>query len=150
MDIIDKKILTELQKNCKITIKRLARKLSLPVSTVFNRVSNLEKSGIIKEYKAILDYRKLGKSTTAFILLTFDPTQGTSQEEVAKQLSLIPDVQEVHIITGEWDIIAKIRVENVEKLGNIILNKIREIKGVERSYTLISLKTIKETTELQI
>lgn len=150
MDEIDKKILKELQKNCKIPIKRLAKKLNLPVSTVFTRIKNLEKKGIIKEYRAILDDKKLNKSTTAFILISFSPMNNISQEEVAKQLSLIPNVQEVHIITGEWDIIIKIKCENVEELGKIILNKVREILGIEKSYTLISLKTIKETTELQL
>lgn len=150
MDEIDKDILKELQKNCKISTKTLARKLNLPVSTVFTRIKNLEKKGIIKEYKAILDHNKLNKPTIAFILLTYDPNQNVSQEEVAKQLSFVPNVQEVHIITGEWDILLKIKVENVDELGKTILNKIREIKGIEKSYTLIVLKTIKETTELQI
>ncbi|MEM5875321.1 MAG: Lrp/AsnC family transcriptional regulator [Candidatus Aenigmatarchaeota archaeon] len=150
MDDVDKIIINELQKNCKITTKKLARKLNLPISTVFTRIKNLERQGIIKEYKAILDAKKLNKSTTAFILLSYDPSYKISQEKVAKKLSLIPNVQEVHIITGEWDILIKIKSENVEELGRIILNKIREIEGIEKSYSLIVLKTIKETTEIQI
>lgn len=150
MDDVDKIIINELQKNCKITTKKLARKLNLPISTVFTRIKNLERQGIIKEYKAILDAKKLNKSTTAFILLSYDPSKKISQEKVAKELSLIPNVQEVHIITGEWDILIKIRGENVEDIGKVILNKIREIEGIEKSYSLIVLKTIKETTEIQI
>lgn len=150
MDEIDKLILQELQKNCKIPIKKLARKLNLPISTVFTRIKNMEKKGIIKEYKAILDYNQLEKSTLAFVLLSYDPSKRISQENVAKKISLIPNVQEVHIIAGEWDILVKIRGKDIKEISETVLNNIREITGVEKTYSLIVFKSLKESTDIQI
>jgi len=148
LDEKDKDILSILQENGRATLKEISRLTGMRETTIFSRIKRLEKRGIIKGYKAILDPRALGKNTLAFILIKYDPSFGFTQREVAEKISKLPEVQELHIIAGDWDMIAKVREKDVESLGKVVLDKIREIEGVKETVSLIVFETIKETTKL--
>jgi len=154
---IDKKdvqILRIIQRNSKITTREIAKQLNLPVTTVFTRIKKLEQKGIIKEYRAILDAKKLGKSTTAFILASFTyrpPNKELlSQRKLAEEIAKFPEVQEVHIITGDWDLLIKVKAENVEAIGKFVIDKLRLVKGIEKTLTCVVFETEKETTEISL
>jgi Lrp/AsnC family leucine-responsive transcriptional regulator len=57
-------------------------------------------------------------------------------------------VQEVHIITGDWDLLVKLRAENVDAVGKFVVDKLRLIKGLEKTLTCMVFETVKETTSL--
>ncbi len=149
MDSKDLKILKLIQEDCKMTVRELARLLRSPTTTVHSRIKKLEKAGVIKGYKAIVDAGKVGFKTTAFILVSFS-YDGLSQREVARRIASIPEIQEVHIITGDWDMILKVKVRDVEELGELVIDKLRTIEGVEKTLTCVVLETTKETTELPL
>jgi DNA-binding Lrp family transcriptional regulator len=71
LDEKDLAILNLLQKNCKMTAKEIAKKINSPITTVFAKIKRMEQQGIIKEYRAILDHKKLNFGVTAFILASF-------------------------------------------------------------------------------
>lgn len=153
IDDRDKEILRILQRDGKATVKDLARIVNSPVTTVYSRVKRLEREGYIKNYVAILDEKKLGFSTTAFILVSFSYEAGgrkLDQREVAREISRFPEVQEVHIITGDWDMILKVKVRDVNELGQFIVDKLRKVVGVEKTLTSVSLESIKEDTGIPI
>ncbi len=139
----DEKILVLLQKNSRMPFKEIARKVGLPVSTVFTKTKKFEKEGLIKKYSLVIDEKKLGYNVLAFILISYKP--GTKkQEEVAKAISKLPFVKRVYVIAGEWDILIEAVGKDVEDLGSWIINKLREIEGVDKTQTLIVLKRVKE------
>ncbi|RLI17857.1 Lrp/AsnC family transcriptional regulator [Candidatus Bathyarchaeota archaeon] len=155
--LVDKKdiqILRIIQRNSKLTTREIAKQLKIPVTTVFTRIKRLEQKGIIKGYRAILDEKKLGKSTTAFILASFTyrtPNRELlSQRELAKEIAKFPEVQEVHIITGDWDLLIKIKAESVEAIGKFVIDKLRLVKGIEKTLTCVVFETEKETTEISL
>lgn len=150
LDEKDKQLLSILQENGRATLKELSRLTGMRETTIFARIKRLEREGIIKEYRAILDPKALGKGTTAFILIKYDTSFGFTQREVAEKISKLPEIQEVYIIAGDWDMIAKIREKDVESLGRIVLDKIREIEGVKETVSLIVFESIKETTFLSV
>jgi len=155
LDEKDIKILNLIQENCKLTAREIAKRINSPITTVFARIKRLEKQGIIKGYKAVLNAEKLGKNTTAFILVSFTyqtpkTEQQISQREVAKKIAKFPEVQEVHIITGNWDLLLKVKVKDVEELGKFIVDRLRLVKGVEKTLTCVVLSTEKETTEINL
>lgn len=155
LDEKDIKILNLIQENCKLTAREIAKRINSPITTVFARIKRLEKQGIIKGYKAILNAEKLGKGTAAFILVsfTYQPSKMNrqlSQREVAKEIAKLPEVQEVHIITGNWDLLLKVRVRDVEELGKFIVDRLRLVSGVEKTLTCVVLSTEKETTEINL
>lgn len=153
LDEKDVKILKLLQKNCKMTAKEIAKKIGSPITTVYAKIKRMEELGIIKQYKAILDSKKLDKGTTAFILASFAYRPGgrekpLSQRDVARQIAALPEIQEVHIITGGWDILIKVKADHVDTLGKLIMDKLRMVEGVENTLSCIVYETVKETTDV--
>jgi len=153
LDEKDLAILMLLQKNCRMTAREIARKIDSPITTVFAKMRRMEQQEVIKEYKAILDSKKLNLGTTAFILASFSYRNGEtplSQRVIAEQIAKFPEVQDVHIISGDWDILIKIKEENVDAVGNFVVDKLRTVKGIEKTLTCMVFATQKETTELSL
>jgi len=75
--------------------------------------------------------------TVGFVLIKAAPAH---EHEVYNKLSKVPEIVELHSLFGEYDLIAKIEVENFEKLGSIIVNKFRSIEGVVDTKTLTGTK----------
>ena len=153
LDEKDLAILTLLQKNCRMTAREIARKIDSPITTVFAKMKRMEQQEVIKEYRAILDSKKLNLGTTAFILASFSYRNGEtplSQRVIAEQIAKFPEVQAVHIISGDWDILIKIKEESVDAVGNFVIDKLRTVKGIEKTLTCMVFDTPKETTELTL
>ncbi|MGQ9641691.1 MAG: Lrp/AsnC family transcriptional regulator [Candidatus Bathycorpusculaceae bacterium] len=155
LDDKDLAILIMIQGNCKLTAKQIARKINSPITTVFAKIKRMEELGVIKAYRAVLDPHKLNCGTTAFILASV--TYGTrddegqfSQRGIAEEIAKFPEVQEVHIITGDWDLLIKVKAENVDKIGKFVVDKLRLVKGIEKTLTCMVFETTKETTEIAI
>jgi DNA-binding Lrp family transcriptional regulator len=153
LDEKDQAILQLIQENSKLTANQIAKKINSPITTVFAKTKRMEELGIIKQYRAILSPEKLSLGTAAFILASVSyttKTDGTpiSQREVAKEIAQFPEVQEVHIITGDWDLLVKLRAENVDAIGKFVVDKLRLIKGLEKTLTCMVFETVKETTSL--
>jgi len=141
----DEIIIRKLRVDASKPVSELASELELPRTTVQERIKKLVLNGIIKRFTLQLDYSKLGKPVTAFILVSFLAGTGVSQREAAQKIAEIEDVFEVHVISGDWDIIAKARGESIQSIGELVLDRIRNVKGVERTLTCTSFVTVKET-----
>jgi len=155
LDDKDLAILRIIQSDCKLTAKQIARKINSPITTVFAKIKRMEELGIIKAYRAVLDPQKLNCGTTAFILAsvtyrTKDDGTHFSQRGIAEEIAKFPEVQEVHIITGDWDLLIKVKAENVDKIGKFVVDKLRLVKGIEKTLTCMVFETTKETTEIAI
>jgi len=141
----DDVIIRKLQSDSSRPVSELASELQLPRTTVQERIKKLVQNGVIKRFTVQLDYSKVGKPVTVFILVSFLAGSGVSQKEAAEKIAQIEDIFEVHVISGDWDIIAKARGESIQSIGELVLDKIRNVKGVERTLTCASFVTIKET-----
>ncbi|MCD6538251.1 Lrp/AsnC family transcriptional regulator [Candidatus Bathyarchaeota archaeon] len=146
IDDIDREILRMLQDNSRVAFKRIAEKVGVSEATIFVRVKNLRKKGVIKRFTVIVSPELLGKSLTAFVLINSEPKK---LESVLETLSNMDDVYEVYDVTGTYYIIAKIRTENKESLTKII-DRIGMIDGITRTETAIVLKSVKEETRIKI
>lgn len=155
LDEKDLAILTLIQENSKLTANQIAKKINAPITTVFAKTKRMEEMGIIKEYRAVLDPEKLNLGTSAFILaqvsyrvMKDDEETPITQRDVAEEIARFPEVQEVHIITGDWDLLVKLRAENVDAVGKFVVDNLRRIKGLEKTLTCMVFATVKETTSL--
>jgi len=155
LDEKDVAILALVQANGKLTAKQIAKKINTPITTVFAKAKRMEEACLIREYRAILAPEKLGSSTAAFILASVSyrtkaDDAPISQRAVAEEIAKFPEVQEVHIITGDWDLLIKLRAENVDAIGKFVVDKLRLIKGLEKTLTCMVFETVKETTEIAL
>lgn len=139
-------ILEILEKNTKTSTKEITEKTGIPQTTVHNRIKRMEKMGIIKGYKAILDKKKLGKAIGAYVLITVSYPQDTKkdfQSDIAKKIAEMPEVEELSIITGETDIILKLFVNDTDELNDFVTRKLRTIEGIDKTRTCVILKQLK-------
>ncbi len=152
MDELDARILGEIVKNGRITLTELAKRVKAPRTTLTSRFRKLVESGYVKGFTAILDYKKLGYQLTAFVLVQIrrgKPVQGKSNQEifiekVASESESRPDlpwVEEAHIITGDYDILLKVRARNMDELTKFLVAELARHPDVERTHTLMVLKS---------
>jgi len=142
MDKTDKEILGELAADGKARIRKISKKTGLPMSTVHHRIARMEKDGLIRKYAAIPDYKKIGLPVCAYVLVNVEYGQIHSQEAVAREIRKLPNVLEVDIISGEIDIIAKVRSASIDELGETVISRLRNIKGVAKTVTSVVMKGI--------
>jgi DNA-binding Lrp family transcriptional regulator len=136
LDDKDLAILNLVQKNCKMTAREIAKTIDSPVTTVFAKIKRMEKLGVIKGYRAVLDSKKLNKGTTAFILasVSYGVKKGgqQSQRKIAKEIAIFPEVQEV------------------ASIGKFVIDKLRLVDGIEKTLTCMVFETEKETTNISL
>ncbi len=142
MDRVDREILAALEDDGKAGLKAIARKVGVPTSTAHHRIMRMEKNGVIRKYSAIPDYRKVGLPVCAYLLVNVSYSGISSQEEVARHIRKIPNILSVDIVSGEIDIIAKVRAEDIDSLGDTVIRRIRKIPGVAKTVTSVVMKNM--------
>ena len=140
----DGEILEQLAKDSRQSTADISRKTGIPRMTVHERIKKLTKQGIIEQFTIKPNYSKLGKPVTAFILVAYAPGHKMAQETVAAKIAKIPGVHEVHIIAGEWDMLLKARASSIEEMGTLVVRKIREVEGVNKTFTMPVFLTVSE------
>jgi DNA-binding Lrp family transcriptional regulator len=106
------------------------------VSTLYAQVRQMEEAGLIKKAGPIV----------AFTLVSIKQQVGgkvLSQVDIAKRIARHPEVEEVYIITGDYDLLLKVKTDSIRELGKFIVETIREIKGVDKTYTCLVFGTVK-------
>lgn len=146
LDKKDLAVLECLRENARLSTRKIAKKVNMPITTVHNRIRKLEKYEVIKNYTLNLNHEKLGKWAYAYILVsvTYNPLEGKirDQEEVAREIKKLPGVEEVCTITGVSDALVKVRHKNMAELNEFLVKKLRKVKGVARTQTTIVLKSV--------
>ncbi len=154
LDECDLQILALLQEDCKMGMAEIARRVGKGVSTVHSRIKAMEESGVIRKYTAVLDPTALGRSTLAFIFIRIRyrvPGQRSlvSQREFCENIAKEPLVQGVYIVSGEYDVMLKVRTRDVAEMNSFIVDKLRGIPAVERTLTMFVMDKYLETLEVR-
>lgn len=144
LDDLDRQILAALKRDGRKGAAELARELGQPRTTIAERIRRLEADQVVLGYTARVNYARLGQGVVSFVMASFTPASGTSQKEVARRIARLPGIEEVHVISGEWDILAKVRGASIESIGELVLEKIRTTPGVARTLTMAAFAAIRE------
>lgn len=155
LDGKDVEILRELGKNAREPLKRLSRRTGISISTLHDRIKRLERECVIKGYRLEIDPDKVGKSVTAMVLVSmkyFYPEEkgALSQDEIAKKIATFPEVQEVFIMAGEWDIWIKAKCSTNLELADFVTKKLRKMKGIDKTLTYNVMYRIKDTSIVEV
>ena len=142
LDETDRRILSELQEDCKAPLAHVGKRVGLSAPSVMERIRKLEEAGIIRGYHAVLNSRKVGLDVTSFIGVSMS-AQGIDGLEA--QLLDFDEVLESHHVTGAYTMLLKVKTQNTETLEQLI-SRIRLIDGVTRTETLVVLSTRLERT----
>ena len=136
LDTIDRMLLGLLKKDAHSKYAALGEAVHLSPPTVHERVKKLERKGIIRRYSAEIDPHALGLDVAAFVRIM----HRTTCQTIAQELKHFIEIEECHSIAGEDSLLLKIRTANTADL-EALLNRIRQIDGVERTFTSIVLLT---------
>ncbi|MBX3084703.1 MAG: Lrp/AsnC family transcriptional regulator [Anaerolineae bacterium] len=148
MDRLDLKALETLVEQGRITWAELASVLGLSAPAAADRVRQLENTGVILHYAAILDPTSLGFNLTAFIAVSMDRPR--NREAFLEAIQNMPEIQECHHVAGDDDYLLKVRCINTRHLDWLLTEQIKSIEGVTRTRTTIVLNTYKETASLPL
>jgi Lrp/AsnC family transcriptional regulator, leucine-responsive regulatory protein len=148
IDEIDRRILSLLQQDARVSNAEIARQVELAPSAIFQRIKKLEQAGIIRGYTARVNPKPLGFGLLAFVQIR--TAVGATAPEVTRELSAIPEVFEVHRVVGEDCFYLKVRVSDPEALEVLLDQKIQPLRSVASTRTTIVLSTAKESQSLPI
>ena len=124
LDKIDTQILSILQTNSNRTTKSIADELAMTTSPVFERIKKLEREGYIKKYVAVLDNKKIGLKLTVFIGITLQGHTRSYLEKFVKEINNFPEIIECHRVSGNFDYLLKLVVEDIEAYEHFIISKL--------------------------
>ena len=150
IDNIDKIILKELQRNARISNADLARRAGLSPSAILTRVKHLEEQEYIREYTAHLNRQKIGYDMLCFVGISLERHEVAQVMEFDKTIQDIPEVLECHHLTGDYDYLLKVAVENTAALEQFLIHTLTPIKGVARIHTSVVLSEVKASAALKI
>ena len=137
LDDIDKKILDFLVENTRMPFTEIAQRMGVSAGTIHVRVKKMEDTGMIKGSSLVIDYKKLGYNFTTYIGILLSKSSKTQQ--VVKILENIPNVTELSVTSGKYNIFCKIRAKDTDDAKNIIY-KINDIEEVMRTESMISME----------
>ncbi|MBT3543288.1 Lrp/AsnC family transcriptional regulator [Flavobacteriaceae bacterium] len=148
MDATDKKILEILQVNAMITAKEMAQKLSLTTTPIYERIKKLQKSGIIKQYVALLDANLVGKSILVFMNITIKDHHSDKRNEFVKEIKRLDSVIEFYHTSGSFDFLAKVRFSDIKTFRDFLVNDVASIYNISDIESQIVLEEIKYSTKI--
>lgn len=131
IDQLDRRILEELDKNSRITYRKLSKILKRNPATIFNRVKSMKEKGVIKKYSIEIDHEKLGYTIDTFIQIRV--TDG-NQRKLGEMIKSYKNIDFVYEITGEYDLLCKARFRSSKELDNFV-NLILKSHLTERTNT---------------
>jgi len=141
MDQKDERITDVLQENSRLSMREISRKTHIPITTVHKRIKRLTEEGIIEKFSIKLNHKKIGKLFSAVILVTADYKLlreiKKDQRQLAKELSYLPEIEKVDVVTGGTDMVIKVRVSNVDEFDDFLFKKVQKIPGVDHTETLV-------------
>lgn len=145
MDRVDLGLLAALEKNGRQSFATLAELSGMSKTSVWSRVQTLEETGVIRNYRAVIDPALIGLKLTAYVNIMIDFSKRDSFE---KSVMSNPAVVECFTTAGEADYIMRIICRDVSQLDNILRYNISLMPGVQRSTTIMCLKSIKQDASL--
>lgn len=150
LDGTDRKILRQLQEDGRLTNVELAERISLSPSPCLRRVKQLEEGGVIEGYTATVNRKKVGLGLTVFISLTCAHHTRTDIHAVAAAIAAMPEVVQVHMVSGPADFLIETVVPDLEAYEDWLTNRLLALGMVENVRSYFSIRGVKTGAPLPI
>jgi DNA-binding Lrp family transcriptional regulator len=137
LDAVDLDLLRLLATDARMSQRRLARDLGMSPPAVGERVARLERLGVIRAYSVDIGWAEAGYPVTVYLAIT--AVQGHPQGPVIEALRALPEVADITVVTGTIDLLARLLVRDHNHLRELLLERVWQIPGVQRTETLLTL-----------
>jgi Lrp/AsnC family transcriptional regulator, leucine-responsive regulatory protein len=141
LDSVDLKLLLLLSGDARISQRSLARELGMSPPAVADRLARLHRQGVITGYGVRLNWSALGYPTIVYLTVT--AVQGYEQGTIMARLAALPEVEEVMLVTGDFDMLVRVRVRDHTHLRDLLINYVWQIEGIQRTETSLTIAEMK-------
>ncbi len=149
-DEIDIRILSELQRNGRVSNQDLADAAGVSASPCLRRVRQLEQDGVIQKYTALVNPQVLGLTLHAFVEIKLESQSRAAAQRVEGELRRFSEVLECYFMAGDWDYLLRVVVRDLDEFHDFLMDKLGRIPGVANVKSSIAVKQVKYTTELPL
>ena len=139
LDNKDQRIIDILKQDSREPIREIAKKTKIRPSTVHQRIQKLIENGIIEKFTIKLNNKAIGENFIIFMLV-----KGSTTEYIDKRFLGDQNVKEVFGITGEYDMLIKLKFENVEQFNEFVIDFRKNKKEIQSTMTMIATTNLKE------
>ena len=150
MDDIDRKILSVLQENARITNTDLSDSVGLSAAPCLRRVRALEESGVIRKHVTLLDPAAVHLGVTVFVQISLDLQVGNRLALFERAIAARPEVLECYLMTGDSDYLLRVVVPNVQAYEQFLQNSLTKIEGVAGIKSSFALREVRYSTALPL
>ena len=145
MDIIDKKILTLLERDARMPVSDIALVTDITEAEAKSRITSLERDGVICGYKSVIDWERVDTDTvSAIIELKVTPKAGLGFEEVAARVAKYPEVESVYLMSGAYDLNVVVKGRTFHEVSNFVSRELAMIDSVTSTGTQFVMRRYKE------
>jgi len=162
LDKTDRKILAILQKDGRLSNQEVAEQVSLSPSPCLRRIKQLEETGVIRQYVALLDPEKIGLGLLAYVNVRLEKHSDTPQpcglrtlspsprSDFAASVAQWPEVVACYAMTGEMDYLLRVHVEDMEHFSRFMMETLLRHPAVLDVKSSFALQRVKDTTALPL
>ncbi|OZI35468.1 AsnC family transcriptional regulator [Bordetella genomosp. 1] len=150
LDTVDRALLARLQQDGSLSSSALAEELSLTVTPCWRRRKRLEELGVIRDYPANLDRRKLGFDVLAYAQVRFGDHSGDAPDRFEKVIQALPQVLACHKVTGEADYVLTVVARDLESYGRFVEDVLRRQPGIAAIQSSLALREVKAETRIPV
>ncbi|MHB9037542.1 MAG: Lrp/AsnC family transcriptional regulator [Armatimonadota bacterium] len=141
---MDKQILRILERDARTSSERMAVMLGKTEEEIDQAIKQMEESGIIRHYKAVIDWEKAGKEQViAFIDVRVSPSRGVGFDDVARRVYKYPEVHSVYLVSGDYDLRVVVEGKTMRDVAFFVAEKLATIEGVLSTRSSFLLKKYK-------
>ena len=148
LDKLDRKILRILQEDGRISMKDLSEQVGLSITPAIERVKRMERDGVITGYHARIDPPALGAKLLVFVEITLNQKSASAFEQFRREVLRIPEVQECHLVSGDFDYLIKARIHEMAEYRKLLGDMLLQLPGAAQSKSYVVMEEIKETLAL--
>ena len=148
LDAKDVAILKLLQQNAKMTVKEIAPRVNLSVTPVHERIRKMEESGVIKQYVAVLDHKKVNKGLIVFCYVSLKEHRRNAGAAFIQAVTQFDEVVECYNIAGDFDLMLKIMVEDMAQYHHFYSHKLCELEGINLVRSTFVMDVLKYSHKL--
>lgn len=145
LDQKDLAILKLLQYNARATVKEISDKVNLSTTPVYERIKWMEETGVIKQYATLVDPAKLNKRLMVIVYVSLKQHNKTAGSKFVKAINEMSEVLECYSISGEFDFMLKIVVEDMNAYYHFHVNRLSEMENIGNVQSIFVMGVVKET-----
>lgn len=150
LDRLDRRILSALQEDGRISYVDLADKVGLSSTPCMERVKRLERDGYIQGYYARLDPSLLEHDLLVFVEISLEHQSPQAFQEFTDAVRTLPYVQECHLVSGDSDYLVKARIQDMSAYRSLLGDMLLVLPGVKNSKSYIVMEEVKETLAVPV